>query len=236
MKKYFFIPALFVAVLFFSCSEDSPRIYYVWDEPAIVDSLNNIPIIKTAYGKYAAPTLSSDVKKGSYLWVSFIIDEDKQTNADLLTVVTNLKYKKIGGSDVVCMEDGGPLPGNEDEYTDSIDVALLYNSYVDNVLFFGFHQQAPEDQKFEYKLIFNKDSIFDHVPTLYIKAKRIGSAAGSDKKILTHYGFDMSDFLETVDSPSTIAFNVKYKMGTLNGKDVYKSFRTKPITWNRQSK
>lgn len=242
MKKVVSIQLLLLALVlgFMSCSDSKPMVVYVWDEPAITDSIDNLPVIKTAYGVYHAPTLSADLPKGSHLWVSFILDESVEKAGKFFTV-TSLNYKQIGHAAVQMIagelpESDPNFPANYDGYTDSIDVARLYSSYIDNTLFFGFDQKAPEGQKFEYVLYCNSDSVFNTIPTFYIKAKRVGSAAGNNKDILTNYGFDMTEFLQSnLASSPIVQFNVKYKIGTINGKDVYKSFKTSPLKWNKPS-
>lgn len=232
MKKLLFVPILLVIVLFgFSACNDDDKssVYYVWDEPAVVDSLENMPVIKTAYGTYYAPGLKDDVEKGSHLWVSFILDQNKPKEGSFFTA-NNLRYKEIGTSEIQMIS--GELPGNEDLFTDSIDVSLLYNSYIGNHLYFGFKQDAPEGQKFDYVLYCNTDSVFDGIPTLYIKSKKSEPAAGSVKKVWTNYGFDMTDFLSSEFGTKPVKFNIKYKIGTINGKDVYKPFDSNPINWN----
>ena len=244
MKKFFLISTLFGAMVLAlsSCMDDKEPVYYVWNEPAITDSLNNVPVIKTAYGTYAAPTLPATMPRGTHLWVSFILDKGNQPNNGSLLTVSSLKHQKIGTSHVEIIS--GEMPGNEDEYTDSIMKIDLCNSYIGNVLYFGFSQEAPEGQQFEYRLICNIDSVSekDNIPTLYIKSKRVGSRpAGSDKKTVVNYGFDMTPFIESYhlfegDRPTTsslITFKLKYKIGTFNGEDYYESYKKNPIHWRR---
>lgn len=235
MKKILFLPVLLIAALsvFVSCNDDDkPYVFYVWDEPAITDSLENVPVIKTAYGIYYAPGLDSKLEKGTQLWVSFVLDEGLERIGSFYTA-TNLRYTTINTSAATIIS--GALPGNEDGYTDSIDVALLYNSYIDNFLYFGFKQQASEGQKFDYILYCNTDSVADGIPTVYIKAKMAESGAGNKKETLINYGFDMTSFLNSdlvTDLP--VKFNIEYKIGTKDGKDVYKSFKTSPIIWDKK--
>lgn len=233
MKKILFIPILLIVALtgFVACNDDNgPAVIYFWDEPAIVDSLQGLPIIKTAYGSLYAPNLKEDLTKGTHLWLNHMLVNQDLEKVENLYTAEDIRYTKINISESQMLD--GELPGNEDTFTDSIDAAILYNTYIDNFLYFRFEQQAPEGQEFEYVLYCKADPEDNNMPTFYIKAKRVSTAAGNAKKVLTHYGFDMTNFLDSeLGASSPVKFNIQYKIGTKDGKDVYKPFKMNPISW-----
>lgn len=234
MKKLLLFPMMLVAALFvcFSCmDDDKPLVVLVWDEPAITDSLENVPVIRTAYGIYYAPALSDTLPVGSHLWVSFILDEGVEKVGSFFTA-GSLKYLEIGhsASEVI----SGMPPGDEDGYTDSIRGARLYTSYIGNYLYFGFEHKSPADQQYEYRIYCSDEPAnSNNIPTFYIKAKSLKeNPAGESKDRLINYGFDMTRYIDSDLKTSPVRqFYVKYKTGTKDGKDVYDSFKTSPVQW-----
>lgn len=231
MKRFFVIPFLFIvlALGFTACSDDDDSIFYFWDEPAIVTYQSGSPMIQTSYGLFSAPSLGTTLTEGTYLWTAFTYDDGNQPDPNVRTI-TALQYKILGGTEAL-VSSGEMI----DAYTDSIDVAVLYNSFVGNVLFFGFEQTAPSGQAFDYEIICNTDSLAsDETPILFLKTKRTGTpSAGSNTTVVTRYAFDMTPFLEHMGNPKNTNVNLylKYKIGTSEGKDVYKSFNKYPIPW-----
>jgi hypothetical protein len=124
-----------------------------------------------------------------------------------------------------------------DDYTAFIYEAVLYNDYLDKLLFFGFTRESSSDNSsLEYELIRNpKIEDANGHPTLYIRSKKSDSSNFKGKKE-TIYAFEMSDFIdyykENISNEGLVKFNLMYHSGKdENGKDVYRSFKTKPIQW-----
>jgi len=247
MKKLLAIPVLLTALSlgFVSCLDDDDKTtYYFYDEPAVVQSLSdNQAIIRTAYGKFfVSEAENSKLEKGDLLWTSFTVDMNKQLSKDTLTAI-GFKYDNIDSTKVT-------IPANKEEfesyladsYSDSIDLAVLYKTYIDSLLFFKFTQKEISNQVREYELVLNP--IIENsnkYPTLYIRAKTTAiSSTGNqsnDEKEETIFAFDMTEFIDyyrkNISEKTLVTFNLKYKVGeNKEGGDIYKEFISNPIPWN----
>ncbi len=245
MKKFFLLPFLFALTLgFISCSDDDDKspVWYFYDEPAIVKSVSagtGSPevIIQTAYGNFSVPELSGSLAEGQCLWTAFTYDMNNQPSPGVMTA-TAFRYKEIDSTKVLMPADKPAFDTYlEDSYSDSIKASVLYLSYVNKVLFFGFSMH--DSKSYGYELICNPDlDEGSTYPTLYIRARPFISnikynSLQTDEKNTVHYGFDMTGFLDKyMTSGNSVTFNLKYKTGTKDGKDVYKSFKDNPITWS----
>ncbi|MDR1631882.1 MAG: hypothetical protein LBR97_03225 [Dysgonamonadaceae bacterium] len=241
MKSFikFFI-LFFIVFDFTSCLDDnnSDPHYFFYDEPAIVELLSDSSIVQTAYGKFCVSSLKNeDLQTNDILWSSFTVekkDENKVQMPDnqFYYKANNFRYDKIDSAKVI-------IPANTqefesyltDDYKVEIDRAVLYKTYVDSLLFFGF-EHGSSAANFEYELVLNPtiESSNGH-PTLYIRAK--ASSRTHDKHI---FAFEMTDFVDyykrTFPRKDTIQFNLKYYVETKNDKDVYREFLSNPLSWH----
>ena len=246
MKKLLVIPFLFVLSLgFVSCLDDDDNpIYYFYDEPAVVESLeNNQVIIKTAYGNFfVSGTENSKLNKGDLLWTSFTVDMNNQPTKDTLTAI-HFKYYNIDSTKVT-------LPTNKkefesyltDSFSDSFELAVLYRTYVDSLLFFNFTQKEAPNQTREYELVLNPEiENRNNFPTLYIRAETTELSQSENRsnkgKDNTIFAFDMTEFIDyyrkNISKTEPVTFNLKYKTGEdKDGNDIYREFKSNPIPWN----
>ncbi len=225
---------ILAATTWMSCMDDDDPYWYFRNEPAIVQykdaSTGSDPMIQTAYGLFLAPTLDKQLEAGQYLWTSFNIDMGNQPSKTD-TTVSNLRYQEIGGSVVKIV--AGDMT---DAYSDSVRTSVLYNgSIIGNVYFFGFEHYVANGKPFEYEIICNTDSATEKeeklIPTLYIRTKPLDVAPEQNLPLVSHYGFDMTEFINLYKENGKITFNIKYKAGTYpDGKDKYKPFLSNPIT------
>jgi hypothetical protein len=248
MKKLFQFSVFSVLALgFAACNDDSGEpVYSIYDEPAVVESVGETPTIRTAYGKYSVASLanSSSVEEGSLLWVAFMVDMNNQPNKELLAA-QNFKYFEIDSTKVTLPADAAEFETYlADSYSDSIELAMMYNTYIDSMLFFKFSQEAAENQKFDYELVCNpemEDGALN-IPTLYIRSKKADGASTrtwepAHSGANTIFGFEMSEYITYYKAKfaGPVKFNLKYKIGTdKDGKDVYRGFKSNPLTWNVQ--
>jgi hypothetical protein len=214
---------------------------YFYDEPAIVESLDNDTVIKAAHGKFLVNSLDSSLKVGNLLWTVFEVDLDskKETVGDeALYRATGFRCSLVDSSKVIIPADTTAFKEKlADDYTEDIDLAVLYNEYVENLLFFGFQNESSGNTGYVYEVFLNpeKEQGTQH-PTLYIRAKKATIVPASNSKHETIYAFDMSDFIkyyrDTISEDGPVKFNLKYKTGTKDGKDVYRGFQSNPLSWH----
>jgi hypothetical protein len=245
MKSFIkFLILFFIVIDFTSCLDDSNKdpYYFFYDEPAIVESLSDSSIVRTAYGKFCVPSLKKDnLQTNDILWSSFTVekkDENKIQMPDKQSYykATGFGYDKIDSAKVTIPKSQQEFDDClADDYKEKINLAVLYKTYVDSLLFFGFEHNSSS-AGFEYELILNPtiESSNGH-PTLYIRAKAlsVSSSSHSRKHI---FAFDMTDFItyykETFPGKNTVQFNLKYYIETKNGEDVYREFLSNPLSWN----
>ena len=247
MKKLLVIPFLFILSLgFVSCldNDDDNPVYSFYHEPAIVKSFsNNQTIIKTAYGNFfVSESESSKLEIGDLLWTSFTVDMNNQPTKDTLTA-TYFRYNTIDSTKVTIPVDKEDFKSHlSNSYSDAFDLAVLYKTYVDSLLFFNFTQKEAPNKTREYELVLNPEIENNNdFPTLYIRAKTTElkstdnySNKGKDETI---FAFDMTEFIDyyrkNISKTAPVTFNLKYKVGEdKDGKDIYREFKSNPIPWN----
>ncbi|GHT03197.1 hypothetical protein AGMMS49525_07870 [Bacteroidia bacterium] len=246
--KNLFKTSVLVCVMwgFAACNNNDNPVYSIYDEPAVVESMGELPVIRTAFGKYSVAALANtSVEEGRLLWVAFTVDKGNQPNKEVPTV-QNFKYLEIDSTKVIMPADAAEFEAClSDSYSDSIKVAMLYNTYIDEMLFFKFSQKAADNQKFDYELVCNPELENDEkVPTLYIRTKTDNAEMSANKHSSsgqhTVFGIQMSEYIayykakfSGTENPNRIKFNLKYKTGTdKDGKNVYQNFKSNPITWD----
>ncbi|GHT51534.1 hypothetical protein AGMMS49982_09210 [Bacteroidia bacterium] len=243
MKKLFKFSVLSVLMLgFAACSSDDggKPVYSIYDEPAVVESVGELPTIRTAYGKYSVASLanSTSVAEGSLLWVAFMFERNPSDKE--LPAAQGFKYFEIDSTKVAVPANAAEFEAYlSDSYSDSIELAMLYNTYIDSMLFFKFTQKAAENQRFDYELVCNPDLERDaqNIPTLYIRTKKVDgptTRTSQSQGANTIFGIEMAEYIAyyKVRFAGEVKFHLKYKIGTdKDGKDVYRAFKSNPITW-----
>ena len=243
---------LFILLLqFTSCLKDDnagKSVYFFYDEPVVVDRAGEHPIIRNESYMFYAPDLAKDttLKAGDLLWSSFIVDLDSQVSMDIPQQYTasGFRYKTVDSAQVIIPEDTSTFHSYlSDDYSESIELAVLYNYTIDRLWFFGLKQQDRANQlRYVYELVLNPEiEKGSNYPTLYIRSKQIndspeklGTAFSKDETI---FAFDVKDFEDyyrkSISSTGPVRFNLKYKTGVdATGNDIYKAFMSNPISWN----
>jgi hypothetical protein len=242
----------FVLISFMLCltscfdDENSNPVYYYYDEPVVFELSGEKPVIRTLYDKFYAPDLVGDteLQAGDILWSSFIVDLNKEpttasTSGEYYSA-DGFRYSKVGSEDVILPESVEEFNTYlSDDYSEPISVASLYKSYIDHKLFFGFTHKEQSNQSYTYELVM--DPAGDHnkeYPTLYIRAKKSeNTPVAYSKKGEVIFAIDMTDFIDfyrkSVSNSGPVKFNLKYKIGKdEDGKDIYRSFLSNPLSWN----
>ena len=247
MKKLLVIPFLFILSLgFVSCldNDDNDPIYYFYDEPAIVESLSDDQtVIRTAYGKFfVSEGDSKKLSKDDLIWTSFTVNMSNQPSKDTLTTI-NFRYENIDSTKVTLPSDKKEFESYlTDSFSDSFELAVLYKTYVDSLLFFNFTQKEAVNQAREYELVLNPEiENRNNFPTLYIRAKTTELSQSENRsnkgKDNTVFAFDMTEFIDyyrkNISKTEPVTFNLKYKTGEdKDGNDIYREFKSNPIPWN----
>lgn len=242
MKSFIkFFVLFFIVFDFTSCLDDnnSDPCYFFYGEPAIVELLGDSSIVRTAYGKFCVPSLKNeDLQTNDILWSSFTVerkDENKVQMPDdqFYYKASGFRYDKIDSAKVIIPADAQEFESRlADDYNVRISRAVLYKTYVDSLLFFGF-EHGSSTANFEYELVLNPEieSSNGH-PTLYIRAKA-SSRSYHNTRI---FAFDMTDFVsyyrETFPEKDTLQFNLKYHVKTEDDKAVYREFLSNPLSWH----
>jgi hypothetical protein len=66
---------------------------------------------------------------------------------------------------------------------------------------------------------------------LYIRSQKTNSPTGEATTVAVRFAFDLTAALPEVISDNQALLYFKYKTGTKNGTDVYKSFEKYPVLW-----
>ncbi|MDR2621818.1 MAG: hypothetical protein LBC48_04460 [Dysgonamonadaceae bacterium] len=252
MKNFVKLFVLFFIILDFSSCMDNDNkdpYYFFVDEPAIIESvsddasLRDYAIVRTAYGKFCVPSLKDDVLQvNDILWSSFVVEKTDENKVQMpgnqyYYNATGFKYSKIDSSKVIIPADAHEFESYlSDDYTEKINRAVLYKTYVDSLLFFEFEHGSPSTV-FYYELFLNPtiESSNGH-PTLYIRAKERLNYAHLPNQSRSIYAFDMTDFVDyykrNFSGKNMVQFNLKYYVETKNGKDVYREFLSNPLSWH----
>ncbi|MDR2086557.1 MAG: hypothetical protein LBP72_05220 [Dysgonamonadaceae bacterium] len=256
MKKLVQIFMLFsLALLVANCLDDNKKnnIVYFFDEPAVIESLNDgWSVIRSSHDRFEVPNLKDSLlKTGDLLWTSFIVNTDEKSHRESASsvpayyIATQFNYVKVDSACVVIPADTTAFKSYlSDDYTAFIYDAVLYRDYLDKLLFFGFRREEFSDNLIlDYELILNPEiESSNNYPTLYIRSKKAeidpaSANAGHKNKNKTVFAFDMTKFIDYyrkhISKESPIGFNLKYKVGVDEaGKDKYREFRSNPIKWN----
>ncbi|MDR0506652.1 MAG: hypothetical protein LBH32_07535 [Dysgonamonadaceae bacterium] len=237
MKKVslFFVLCFFV-LGFTGCGDnkkDDKSIFYFYNEPAIIENLGSSPVVKTPHGKFFVSFLKGDsLKAGNVLWTSFSADMGAKVKDSLTTAykAVNFKYEKVDTSHVIMPTTNAEFEKYlSDDYSASIQKAVLHKDNIDSLLFFGFQKQNNVNKKYVYEIIMNPKTENGN-PTFYIRMKE------TNPKIGTVFAFDMKKFIawyrKNVAAQGPLKFNLKYKTGKgKDGKDIYSDFKSNPISW-----
>jgi hypothetical protein len=246
MKKSVKFLSLFAFVcVVVSCNDDDndKRVYF-YDEPGIVESIDNDTVVRTTHGSFLVNSLDNSLKKGDLLWTAFEVDlnsKKQEISAEPLYTALSFRYSLVQSSKVIVPADTVAFQEKlSDDYTDDIDLSVLYKDYVDSLLFFGFHNKSPNDNAgYVYELFLNpeKEKDMNH-PTLYIRAKKVNIVPvtnGSVNRNELIFAFDMSDFVKyyrsNIAKVGPVKFNIKYKVETKDDQDVYREFKSNPFFW-----
>jgi len=238
--------------LFTGCLKDDDRkpIYYFYDEPAVVIQMGDNPLIRNESYVFHVPELAGDtvLKAGNLLWTSFIVDLDNDVNygEDILETyyhtATQFRYQTVDSAKAVIPTDSIAFQSFlSDDYSAPIELSVLYPYAIDSLWFFGF-KQNDRSTNYTYELILNPtiEKNSNSYPTLYIRAKQTNASSANSGKARSQDGnvfaFDVADFVKYYNdlniSTNQVRFNLKYKTGVdANGNDIYRSFRSNPISW-----
>jgi len=229
---------------------DRKPVYYFYDEPVVVDQMGDHPIVRNESYLFYVPGLVDNtvLKAGNLLWTSFIVDLDDQKCAnpaadDYQYMAKGFRYGMVDSAKVIIPASAEAFNSClSDDYSAAIDLSVLYNYRIDSLWFFGFRQRDHFDYVYELILNPEMETGSSNIPTLYIRSKSTGASTGSSDKAYSRDGniifaFDVADFVnyyrETVSNSGKVRFNLKYKIGVdANGKDVYRSFMSNPISWS----
>jgi len=249
--KVFGVSFLLLIQLTGCLKDDNYRkpVYYFYDEPVVVDQMGDHPIVRNESYLFYVPELVDNavLKAGNLLWTSFIVDLDDQEQVDAVPctkqyMAKSFRYETVDSAKVIIPENAEVFESYlSDDYSGAISLAVLYNYRIDSLWFFGFRQQ--DRSNYTYELILNPEmeTGSDNIPTLYIRAKQVipsiansGNARSKDGNI---FAFDVAGFVnyyrETISNSGAVRFNLKYKIGVdANGKDIYRSFMSNPISWD----
>ncbi len=227
MKKVIASFLSVILVVLAGCSkDDNPRVDYYEGAAMVKYSDTGEPQLEVLNGRLViVPGLAGEgLEDGDLLLAGFYIEEEKQTKNDSI-IASDFKYNEIDSS------IAKPITGTASEYTFPIEGAAMWLNNVGNIWAFEFTQTAPEGQTFDYEMQYNKGAN-DSYPTVYIRSKVTNSVEGSDTKIATGFGFDLSPLIaEYADKTTgTLHINVKYLSGfDSDKKEIIASFEQNPI-------
>ena len=214
--------------------------YLFYDEPAIIESLGDTTIVRTAYGKFCVFSLTNiALRPNDILWTSFTVEKKEENKVQMpgnqyYYRANAFQYHKIDSAKVIIPANVSEFESYlTDNYKEKINLSVLYKTYVDSLLFFGFSQESTA-KSFEYELFLNPQVEHSNgYPTLYIRSRRARQPRTLYSK--TIFAFEMTDFLnyygKTFPGQKTVRFNLKYYAETKDGKDVYREFLSNPLSW-----
>ncbi|MDR1783346.1 MAG: hypothetical protein LBR13_03705 [Dysgonamonadaceae bacterium] len=254
MKRLFYF--LFVALsatAFVSCLDetDSDSVYYFRNEPAFVvpapGGNGEDMVLRTAYGMYyVSPEQLAkfNLAKDDLIWTDFTV---LANDANKISFSDSEWYYKVAGLYAFTVDSSAVrLPDTKaefeanlkDDYSADIDLAMLYLESIDNLLFFEFTHQSGSGTVFGYEIILDPESTqTSGTPTFYIRAKALASATSKNSANSNVYAFDLDQFVQKykelygIGTGSSVRFNLRYKVRTENGEDVYRDFMSNPISW-----
>ncbi len=218
MKKVIVSFLSVILIVLASCSkDDNPDIEYYegagivkyldTGEP-VLEVLNGIPII--------VPGLAGEgLEDGDLLLTGFYY----QNNRDSI-VASSFVYNKIDSS------MAKPITETASEYTFPIKGAIMWPNNAGNIWAFEFMQEAPEGQTFDYEIQYGKEA-GNSYPTAYIRSKATNSEEGSDTKVVTGFGFDLSPLITEYADETTEKLEISVKVLTgfdANNEEIFASF------------
>jgi hypothetical protein len=250
MKKLFLFSVLLcLAFGFSSCldNNDQPQIYVFYDEPAVYYSINDKPLIKTSQGwLFYAPSLATDViEEGALLWTHFTVEKTEENyryiSGDTSCYIANsLDYEFVDSASIILPENSEEVEALlHDDYSEDIDRAVLYINAINKILFFGFSYDKTAASSHTYEIFLNPaEEHPDGFPVIYIRSKEIHDnvARRYNSSGETIFATDMSKFVDyyrkNVSDSEIIKFNIKYKVGNEDGNDIYREFKSNPLSWD----
>ena len=234
-----------------SCLNDDKKgdpVYYFYDEPVVVNQMGEAPIVRNEFYQFYVPEIIGDstLKEGNLLWSSFVVNFDDKKgvksfdDANYYTA-HRFHYGKVDSAKVTIPANAEEFTSYlSDDYSRPMDLSVLYNYRIDSLWFFGFRQKDHSNQNYVYELILNPEieENSDNHPTLYIRSKSMtgsGKAQSRDGNMI--FAFDVANFVkhyqETISKEGKVYFNLKYKTGVdSNGKDIYRPFKSNPLSWD----
>ena len=235
MTRVVFFCLCFLTIGLSSCWDKEPiaKQYYN-NEPAIfMNSSYGLDMIETGMGRFLAPelaTLSEPLSVGDLLLTTFEVDLRNQPYQDIL--IASISYIKRINSSLA-----KPIVADEiSDHDDLIKRMLADIKHLNNLLFFFFVHDAPEEQDYTYEMVYNDSEEASEVPTLYIRAKKTNNPDGTTiNDVMTCFGFDMTSFINQYQlshpGSNTVSFDIMYYTG-IDGNDGYKLFNDKNhISW-----
>ena len=226
MKK-FVLPILGLLMLLLSgCNKPGDNILSFGAIPAIVgfDYTMFRPTLMTSSGTLLASDMNDANMQGNAVLAYFDINYDKQPNQEYITA-------SVLGWYVV----GKELPQYGEAVADDADIPIFnmdkYDEFeYDNgryVIFFNFeHYEEDLDGEISYEMFYNLDEeTDDDIPVVYVKARKTGNAKPNFMPGV--YAFEMTYYLMNIYEKKM--FNIKFKKGVVDGKDVYENWSENPF-------
>ncbi|MDR0231955.1 MAG: hypothetical protein LBI82_07535 [Dysgonamonadaceae bacterium] len=225
MKKT--VVVLLSICMFESCMKDETlnvgNVVYYEGAAIVKDSKAEKPILEVLHDiVLVAPGLAGKgLDNGDLLWTKLVIEKDKQTNKDTI-FVSDIVFNRIDNS------LAKPATEIASEFTCPIDRAVMWRNHAKNIWVFGFEQMAPQVQIFDYEMQFDKKD-GDTYPTVYLRSQKSNTVAGTDKRIVSGFGFDLTPLIEKYgdEETNTLTFHVKYLSGFDKDKKKFHLFPAK---------
>jgi hypothetical protein len=233
MKKIVF-PFLGVLMFLFSgCLKIKPSVSKYTNVPAIVTFDFDVPatVLVTPLGTFYTSELPSEYSDGDMIWIDFTYDEGNQPYSNVASASELEIHDRISRTEV----KGVAKEEMSDDYNVPISRLFINPVNIGKTIFLGLVQQAPSGQVFEYEALYDLDETPSTPPALCIRSRKVNEVTGSETKVSTMIGFDMSSFLTTFqDTDGYTRFYVKYLTGTENGEDVYTNLTSSPFLWKAE--
>jgi len=154
------------------------------------------------------PKLSAEnLSVGDLLWVSMLVQDDKQIGEDTLFVsdIAFLKIEKCSAK---------PATGTPSVFTCPIDRAIMWRNHAGNFWVFEFEQIAGQGQIFEYEMQFEKKAGEAH-PTAYLRSRKVNEVGGTNTHVVSFFGFDLTPLINEYANKEagTLSFYVRLLSG-----------------------
>ncbi len=223
MKKVIVSLLSVILIVLAGCSKDDDPGMDYYEGAGIVKYLDTgEPVLEVGNGiPIIVPGLAGEgLEDGDLLLAGFYF----QNNTDSI-VASNFVYNEIDSS------MAKPVTETASEYTFPIKGAAMWLNNAGNIWAFEFTQDAPEGQTFDYEMQYGKEAD-DSYPTLYIRSKATNSVEGSDTRVVTGFGFDLSPLIAEYadETAKTLTISVKFLTGfDADKKEIFASFDPDPI-------